>query len=502
MRESVKRLQESILQVKRLSEVSELVGWDQQTYMPTGAARARGEQSAAIDQLIHELFVSAATGDLLAQAEKDLQDADPDSDEARMAAVVRRDYDRATRLPADLVAEISRHRAVAHSIWVKARQENDFAAFEPALEKMLELTRRRAEYLGYKDHIYDALLDGYEPGMRQADVWAMFKDLKPALVKLTRDIGASSRDVDVSLLYRNYAVDAQRSLTLNLAAGFGFDLQRGRQDEAAHPFCSGFNRDDVRITTRFDPNYLGQALYATLHETGHGLYEQGLPEKYDPSPLGASISLGVHESQSRLWENMVGRSRPYCRFMFPQLQAAFPESLGGETAENFYRAVNLVRPSLIRVEADEVTYNLHIMLRFELECDLLTGALAVKDLPETWNGKMNQYFGLTPPDDSQGVLQDVHWAEGLIGYFPTYSLGNLISGQLWHAVQAAIPDVEARILRGDFAELLAWLRANIHGYGRKYQPAELIQMATGEPLTSRYYLEYLTAKFNDIYGLS
>ena len=501
MPENLVRLKERLARLKRLSEVSELLGWDQQTYMPEGAAASRGEQSAVLSQLIHDTFVSSETADVLGAAEQEIAGADPDSDDVRMLAVVRRDFDRETRVPSDLVAELSRHQAVAHSIWVRARKENDFASFAPALEKMLDLTRRRAEALGYTEHIYDALLEGYEPGLKRSEVAAMFAGIKPALVEMTRAIGASARPVDASLLHRSYPTEVQKSLTLKLAEEFGFDLKRGRQDEAAHPFCSGFNRDDVRLTTRLDPNYLGQGLYATLHETGHGLYEQGFTVEYDPTPLGTAASLGVHESQSRLWENMVGRSRNYCVHLFPQLQAAFPGALGNETTESFYRAVNRVEPSLIRVEADEVTYNLHIMLRFELECELLTGELKVSDLPEAWNTRMQAYFGITPPTDSEGVLQDVHWSAGLIGYFPTYSLGNVMSGQLWHAVRRAHPDLEEQIRRGQFAQLLEWLRANVHRYGRKYSPATLIEKATGEPINSRYYLEYLTAKFSEIYGL-
>jgi len=502
MTESVETLKARLLKIKRLGEISELLDWDQQTYMPHGAATARGEQSATIRQLVHEMFVDDATGAQLARAEADTAGQDPDSDDVRMLAVVRRDYDRATRLPGDLVAEISRQSAISHSIWVSARQNSDFNAFAPALEKMLDLTRQMAQHLGYRDHIYDALLDGYEPGMKQADVATMFADIKPDLVALTKAISQSARPVDDSLLHRSYPAAVQKPFTLKLASEFGFDLNRGRQDEAAHPFCSGFNRDDVRLTTRFDEAFLSQGLYATLHETGHGLYEQGLPARYDDSPLGAAVSLGVHESQSRMWENLVGRSRPYCQYVFPQLQASFPEALGGETAGGYYRAVNRVHPSLIRVEADEVTYNLHIMLRFEIECELLTGALAVKDLPAAWNDRIYSYLGVTPPDDAQGVLQDVHWSAGLIGYFPTYALGNLISGQLWNAVQKAIPSLEEDIRAGKFSGLLDWLRANVHDHGRKYLPKELIQKATGEPLTSRYYLDYLKAKFGDIYGLA
>ena len=502
MTQKLAQLQERMARIKRLSEVSALLDWDQQTYMPEGAAAGRGEQSATVNELIHGLFVNTETETLLTAAEAEAADMDPDSDAARTVANVRRDYERETRLPSELVGELSRHRAISHNIWVRARKNNDFKTFEPALEKMLELTRRRAECLGYQEHIYDALLDVYEPGMKQSDVSAMFSDMKPTLVELTRRIGLSARTVDASLLHRSYPVEAQRTLTLELAREFGFDLTRGRQDEAAHPFCSGFNRDDVRITTRFDPAYLGQALYATLHETGHGLYEQGFTPKYDPTPLGASTSLGVHESQSRLWENLVGRSRPYCEHVFPKVRAAFPDAVANENAEAFYRAVNLVQPSLIRVEADEVTYNLHIMLRFELECEMLTGTLAVNELPAAWNERMQAYFGLTPPNDGEGVLQDVHWSEGLMGYFPTYALGNLISGQLWSAINRAITDLPEQLRAGKFGPLLEWLRANVHRHGRKYLPAELIQKATGEPLMSRYYLDYLTSKYSDIYALA
>ncbi|HLJ55139.1 MAG TPA: carboxypeptidase M32 [Chthonomonadaceae bacterium] len=501
MSDALDQFTRRMAQIKRLSEVAGLLGWDQQTYMPPGAAVGRGEQSAVLYRLIHDMLVGPETEALLSGAERATAGEDPESDAVRMVAAARRDFDRETKVPSDLVAEMSRHRAISHSVWVQARKASDFTAFAPALEKMMELTRRRAECLGYTEHIYDALLDVYEPGMKQADVARTFAELRPALVELTHAIGESSAPVDAALLHRTYPVDVQRTLTLSLAAEFGFDLRRGRQDEAAHPFCSGFNRDDVRITTRFDPDYLGQALYATLHETGHGLYEQGYPPQYDGTPLGAGCSLGIHESQSRLWENLVGRSRAYCEHVFPKLQAAFPEPLAGESAERLYRAVNAVRPSFIRVEADEVTYNLHIMLRFELECALLTGELAVKDLPDAWNAKMEAYFGLTPPSDAEGVLQDVHWSEGLVGYFPTYSIGNLVSGQLWNAIRKAVPDIEEQVRRGAFAELLEWLRANIHRQGRRYLPGELVQRATGEPLTSRYYVEYLRTKFGEIYAL-
>lgn len=502
MSEATVELKAKMAQIIRLREVAELIGWDQQTYMPSGAAASRGEQFAAIAGVLHEMFTNEKMGSLIAQAEKESQDLDPESDEARTIAVTRRDYDLATRVPADLVAEFARQTAIGHAVWIKARKENDFKAFAPELEKMLDLTRRHAEALGYTDHIYDPLLDRFEQGAKQADIARMFADLKPALVALNQAIASDGKPVDDSLLHRSYPVEKQREVTLRIAAQFGFDFTRGRQDEAAHPFCGGAGSDDVRLTTRFDPQFLSQGLYATLHETGHGLYEQGLPAALAGSALGSSVSLGVHESQSRMWENLVGRSRTFCSYFFPELQRAFPDSLGAETAESYYRAVNRVSPSLIRVEADEVTYNLHILLRFELECELLTGALAVKDLPEVWNERMRTYLGVAPQTDSEGVLQDVHWSEGLIGYFPTYSLGNLISGQLWHVINVAIPDLDAQMGRGEFGALLEWLRTNIHSQARRYTPAQLVERATGEPLTSKYYVEYLNAKFRDLYGLA
>jgi carboxypeptidase Taq len=501
MSESLEELKARVARLTRLGQTRALLEWDQQTYMPPGGAEARAEQSAVLSQLLHELFVADETGALLAASEADLQGADPDGDDVRMLAVIRRDYDLATRVPADLVAEIARHSTLAHDIWVRARAANDFVSFAPALEKMFDLTRRQAECLGYKDHVYDALIDMYEPGMTQASVATMFADMKPHLVALTQAIAGSSKPVDDGLLHGVFPLEKQKEVTLEAVRQIGFDLSRGRQDEAAHPFCTNFSRDDVRLTTRFDAAFLPQALYASLHEAGHGLYEQGSAKEYEGTALAGGVSLGIHESQSRLWENLVGRSRAFTSWIFPRLQEAFPDALGRATVEAYYRAVNKVQPSLVRVEADEVTYNLHVLLRFELECDLLTGKLKVADLPAAWNAAMESTLGIVPPNDAQGVLQDVHWAGGLIGYFPTYSIGNLASGQFWWAARAALPDLDAQLERGECAPLLDWLRENVHRHGHKYLPGELILRATGEPLTSRHYVAYLTAKYADIYGL-
>jgi carboxypeptidase Taq len=501
MTASLSDFKKECARIARLVQINALVDWDQQTNMPPGGAEARAEHSATLSELIHGISTSDSYGELLANAEAELQGADPDDDDARLLRVARRDYDRATKLPSRLVADLARHSAISQDRWVRARAENDFAGFAPYLERMFELTREAAEHLGYEDHIYDALIDNYETGARQRQVSDMFADLKPKLVELTQAIAASGRPVDSSILRGRFPIEKQKVVTTRVVSAIGYEFSRGRQDEAAHPFCTNFSRDDVRITTRFDPGYIGIALYASMHEAGHALYEQGIPSEFDASPLGSGTSLGIHESQSRLWENLVGRSRPFARFLFPHLKDAFPDVLDGAQAEDFYRAVNSVSPSLIRIDADEVTYNLHVMLRFELECELLTGALAISDLPEAWNARMEEYLGVRPPDDAHGVLQDVHWSAGIIGYFPTYSIGNLVSGQLWHAIRKAVPNLDDRIEIGSFASILNWLRANVHRHGRKFEPGELVQMATGEPLTSSYYVDYLTAKYSDIYEL-
>ncbi|HEV2474293.1 MAG TPA: carboxypeptidase M32 [Chthonomonadales bacterium] len=501
MAESLLKLKERVKDLFHLRGISALLDWDQQTYMPPGGAAERAEASALVSKISHELFTSDETGELLAQAEVDLQGVSEESDEARELKVLRRDYDLATRLPVDLVAELARHSALAQEIWTRARAQSDFAAFAPALEKMVELVRRQASCLGYKDHIYDPLIDLYEPGCRQATVAAMFAELRPQLVRLTKAIAASDSGAGDRVLRGDFPPEAQRAFTLKAAADLGYDLTRGRQDEAAHPFATNFSRDDVRITTRFDPLFLAQGLYGSLHEAGHAMYEQGSPAEYEGTALAGAVSLGIHESQSRFWENLIGRSRAYMEYLLPQLRASFPGRFDSVGVETLYHAVNVVEPSFIRVEADEVTYNLHVLLRFDLECDLLTGKLKVADLPEAWNAGMMEYLGIRPPDDAHGVLQDIHWSGGMIGYFPTYSIGNLVSAQLLHSAEAALPDLQGMICKGEFEPLLEWLRHNVHRYGRKYMPDELIRKATGEPLSSSCYVSYLNRKYGELYGV-
>lgn len=498
--ENYNRLLARFNKIARLGQLSGLAGWDQQTYMPPGAAEARGEQLAVISELIHEMTVADETAQLISSAEAEIATLDCDSDEVRSLRVVRRSHELATKIPGQLVAEASRHQSVAMPLWAQARAESDYSKFAPALEKSIELARQVAEHLGYKDHIYDALIDQYEIGATQADVAKMYADLTPHLVSLTAAI-RDAKPNDDSVLMGNFPIDRQQSVTLDIVKSLGYDLSRGRQDIAAHPFCSGFSRDDVRITTRYNSEFLQQALYASLHEAGHAMYEQGIPASLDGLPISNAASLGIHESQSRLWENQVGRSRAFANWAFPALQAAFPESLGNSNAGAYYEAVNVVRPSYIRVEADEVTYNLHVALRFELECALLSGELSVKDVPSAWNARMEKFLGITPPNDSLGVLQDVHWSIGLIGYFPTYSIGNIVSAQLWNAASREIPELYSLVETGQFSPLLHWLNANVHAYGCKFLPSEIVQKATGEPLNPAYYVNYLNAKYGELYGL-
>jgi carboxypeptidase Taq len=384
-------------------------------------------------------------------------------------------------------------------VWVQARKESNFALFQPALEKILGLQRDLAQCLGFEESPYDALLDQYEPGMKKAELVRIFSELKAGLVPLVQKISERLGQVDDEVLRRHFAEPAQWELSLEAARRIGYDFQRGRQDKSVHPFTTSFSVNDVRITTRVDERFLPTALFGTLHECGHALYEQGISQSLERSPLAAGASLGVHESQSRLWENLVGRSRSFWKFFFAHLRQAFPQNLEDVSLESFYRSINRVEPSLVRVEADEVTYNLHILLRFELESDLVEGRLALADLPEAWNAGMKTSLGVVPSDDARGVLQDVHWSNGLIGYFPTYSLGNLLSVQLFEKAQSEIPSLAAQIEDGDFQALLKWLRENIHQHGRKFLPSELINRATGKPLQASPYLCYLNQKYSEIY---
>ena len=496
-------LQIHLAEVKALGGAAAVLGWDQQTYMPPGGAGARAAQLSALSRVIHQQETGDTTARLLERAEQEGEHLDVDSDDAAYLRMARRDFDQATKLPEALVAELASVTTLAHEELAAARKDNDYARFAPWLAKILGLTRSVADHLEYSECRYDALLDQYEPGMKTSQVREMFDTLKPELVNLVQRIVSKGPDaVDSSILTRSYDEAKQEAFGRKIVTAIGFDWTRGRSDRALHPFCTSFTSGDVRITTRFDTHFLPMALFGSMHETGHALYEQGVSPRYDGNVLGDGASLGVHESQSRLWENLIGRARPFWSRYYPELKAAFPESLGDAGSEDFYRAINKVSPSLIRVEADEVTYNLHILLRFEMELALLEEKISVADAPEAWNAKMVEYFGLTPPDNAQGILQDVHWSGGSIGYFPTYTVGNILSVQLFEQANADLGgQTSAQIAAGEFMPLLGWLRENVHQWGRKYLPTELVQRVTGGPLDTAPYLRYLKTKFGEIYGL-
>jgi len=502
--EHVDRLKVRLAGIHNLRQAAAVLNWDQSTYMPPGGAAARAEQLATLGTIAHRLFVDPETARLLAAAEDEAQRAglDADTDEACLVRVTRRDLTRATALPPDLVEEMARTSALAYGAWVTARATNDVAMFAPWLRKNFELARRQAEYLGYSGHPYDALLDQYEPGMTVARLRPLFDHLRAELVPLLRAITARADAVDDAVLYREYDETAQLRFSEDVARRFGYDFNRGRLDLTVHPFATGFSRDDVRITTRVDRAFVQMCLMGVMHEAGHGLYEQGISPALEGTPLADAASLGMHESQSRLWENVVGRGATFWDHFFPLAQQAFPSALGDVRADILWRAFNHVAPTTIRVEADEVTYNLHIMLRFELERRLLEGTLRVDELPEAWDAMMREYLGVTPPNVAEGVLQDMHWSGGMIGYFPTYTIGTVLSVQLYDAAVRDDPSIPDGIARGEFSALLGWMQERIYRHGRKYEPDELVRRATGRTLDPEPYLRYLRDKYGAIYGVS
>jgi carboxypeptidase Taq len=487
-------------QVSDVGAAASLMSWDQETQMPPDAARVRGLQMATLAGLSHELFTAPRMNELLANLET--QSAQPDDEtDAALIRVTRRDHAKATKLPTEFVEEQSQAGSEAHHAWIEARRNNNFAHFAPHLSKMMDLARRYADFQGYEDHPYDALIDDYEPGMKAAQVRSIFADLRDRTLPLLRRVVAAGDATDYSVLSRPFSAQAQRQFSLKIAQeAFGLNPSFSRLDESAHPFQTNFSRDDIRVTTRFDEHYFPMSLFGTWHETGHAMYEHGVAAKLERTPLSRGASLGVHESQSRMFENLLGRSRPFWQRYFPEFAQAAPEVAAGQDAESLYRAVNRVRPDLIRVEADEVTYNFHIMLRFELELALLEGELAVKDLPEAWNARMQEFLGVRPQGDAQGVLQDIHWSAGLIGYFPTYTLGNLLSVQLLDAAKQDA-EIAADVERAEYGRLREWLVQNVHQYGRSRTPGEIVQAATGRPLSADAYVRYLEDKYTDIYGL-
>lgn len=489
-------------QIAILGSCSSVLGWDEQTYMPDAGAEHRANQLGLLAGLTHERATAPRLGELLGQLETGKFASDGETPQAVNIREARRDFDRATKLPRRLVEELSRATTLGQHAWVEARKHSNFAHFLPHLEKIVALKREEAAAIGYGAGApYDALLDDYEAGMTAAQVQSLFAPLRESLVKLIAQIVDSGKQPDVSLLEREYPVAAQRSFSIHAAKAIGFDFRSGRLDEAAHPFCSDVGPGDTRMTTRYDPHHFPGAFFGTLHESGHGIYDQGLDKSAWGTPMGSAVSLGIHESQSRMWENFVGRSKPFWRHFYPPAQAVFSQALGDVPLADFYWAINDVRPSFIRVEADEATYNLHIMLRFELEQPLISGDLAPAEVPAVWNETFTRYFGITPPDDAQGCLQDIHWSHGGIGYFPTYTLGNMYAAQFFEAARRDLGDLDGQFVEGNYRPLKEWLNANIHRPGKQYRAQRLVEVVTGKPLSHEPLLRHLRTKYGELYGL-
>ncbi|HEX9749851.1 MAG TPA: carboxypeptidase M32 [candidate division Zixibacteria bacterium] len=503
------KAQESLDQLKKISrEISilgtcgALLGWDERTHMPPGGAEFRAEQSGYLAGLTHKRLVDPRIGELLEALRADGLGNGNYSPEAAIVREIGRAYDRATKIPQSLVEEITKCASLGETAWAKARKQSDYSIFKPWLTKMIGLKKQEAEAVGYEDDPYDALLDDFEPGATVKAIEAAFTPLRVELVKLLDKIKNSQRKPDVGILDRRYPVDKQEDFGRLAAKAIGFDFERGRLDVTVHPFCTGIGPGDTRITTRYHETNFTGSFFGILHESGHGIYDQGLNRQEFGNPLGDAISLGIHESQSRMWENQVGRSRAFWEYFYPTAQKHFPEALGNVSLDAFYFAINDVRPSFIRTESDEATYNLHIMLRFEMERAIFSGDLTVDDVPAVWNEKFTSYFGITPSKDSDGCLQDVHWSAGLIGYFPTYTLGNLYSAQFFAQAKKDVGDMYAMFRRGEFAPLKKWLNDNIHHHGQRYRADELVQRVTGKPLSHEALLAYMTEKFGKLYSFA
>jgi carboxypeptidase Taq len=485
-----------------LSATQALLGWDERTKLPPAAGPYRAEQISYLAGFIHKKLTAPEVGEWIKELLGSPLASDPHSDTGADIVNLKRDYDRKTKLPQSLVEELAKLEVIGQQTWVEARKANDFARFRPLLERIIELKREQAAAIGYEDQPYDALLDEFEPGAKTSEVAGVLRALREQLVPLVAAIAGSPRRPNLDALKSEYPIDSQDQFGRSSAAAIGFDFNAGRLDTTNHPFCSGMGPRDVRLTTRYEINSLLGSLFSTLHEAGHGIYEQGLPAERYGLPTGEAVSLGIHESQSRMWENLVGRSRAFWEHFYPAAQQTFPGALGRVSLDDFHFAVNDVRPSLIRTESDEVTYNLHILIRFELELALVNDELRVVDLPEAWHAKYREYLGIESPTDADGVLQDVHWSCGAIGYFPTYTLGNLYAAQFFEAAQRDLGDLHAMFRRGEFVPLRNWLRAKIHSQGRRYPAAELGKRVTGAPLSHDALMRHLRGKFGPLYGLS
>jgi carboxypeptidase Taq len=503
--QAYEELAKTLREISLLDSIGSLLGWDEHTYQPPKGTDLRAEQSTLVARMSHQQFTSPRIGELLAAVEGTDLVADAHSDAAANVRETRRSYDRARKLPTSLVEELTRTSVLAQAAWAEARKKSHFPTFEPWLEKTIALKRQEADCYGYAatGNPYDALLEGYEPGETSANVQRIFDSFRQQLVDLIARIGSSSRKAPTQILERKYPTDLQDKIGREAAKQVGYDFESGRLDLTVHPFCTGIGPGDTRITTRFDENCFGDSFFSVLHEAGHAMYEQGLPKReHFGEPIAEAISLGIHESQSRMWENLVGRSRPFWKFYFPRLKDLFAGVTKDVTEDQWLFAINAVQPSFIRTEADETTYNLHVMLRFELEQMMVKGDLKAHDVPAVWNDRMKKYLGLTPPNDAQGCLQDIHWSGGSIGYFSTYSLGNLYAAQFFEQARKDLGDLDAMFARGEFAPLLGWLREKIHRHGKRYRAPELVQRVTGKPLSAEPLMRHLKRNAAEFYGVS
>ncbi|KKT80970.1 MAG: hypothetical protein A3B99_01475 [Candidatus Yanofskybacteria bacterium RIFCSPHIGHO2_02_FULL_44_12b] len=496
------KFRQRLVEISHINSALTVLGWDEQVNMPARGSTGRGATTAYLAGLAHEKAVSKEFEEMLSALVVQMNAGELSAEESCVVREVARDFEKQKKLPKEFIEESARLTSEAHHVWVRARQDSDFNSFAPYLKKIVELKRRKAQILGFKKSPYDALLDLYEPGATVDEISPVLEEVKVFLMAFTDKIKKSSVKINSGILSGNFPIEEQKKFTAQIAEKIGFGFDRGRLDVSTHPFSTSFHPEDVRITTRYKDNDLfGYGILSTIHEVGHALYEQGLLKEHFGTPLGEAASLGIHESQSRMWENLVGKSRVFWRYFYPRIQEIFPEPFGAISLEDFYRALNCVGSSLIRTEADEVTYNLHVILRYEIEKELIEGSIGIEDLPAIWNSKMGQYLGIEVPSDSLGVLQDVHWSGGSIGYFPTYTLGNLYSAQFYGAAKRDILNLEEEIASGHFGNLLSWLRKNIHIHGRLYSADELVQRATGEKLSSKYFIDYITQKYSEIYRL-
>lgn len=495
------QLLEKVYEIHDIEKAMGVLSWDKETNMPKAGTVARIQQLTTLRRLSHEMFIADEMGELIETAAAEIADASYDSNEASLIRYLRRSYEESRQLPPEFVRRVSEVSGKAHPAWVEARESNNFAHFLPHLEEVVKLVQEMAELYGYEDEKYDPLLDKFEHGMKTAEVRAIFNAVKEELIPLRQAIAERGTAVDDSLVHQPFPIDKQKEFAHYIADAAGYDLSRGHLGTVVHPFATSFSRNDARITTRWYPDFLNPSLFGTLHESGHAMYEQGTHPDLARTPLARGTSSGIHESQSRMIENIVGRSLGFWQAHYPKLQAIFPDQLGSHDVQAFYRAINKVQPSFIRVEADELTYNFHIILRFELEQALLNGELAVADLPTAWNDKMQTLLGVVPSTDTEGCLQDVHWTRPGFGYFPTYALGNLYAAQFYETAVSHNPTIAEEMAQGKTTALVTWLRENIHQHGRKFTPAELVQQVTGGPLTHQPFMRYVTQKFSEIYEL-